>query len=370
MALLHSQRDRINQLDGLRGLLALYVALFHLSAPFVAPGASLQGGAWLLAQAWYSVDVFFVMSGFVMMHVYGAAFAQGWSWPRFGRFMWARVARLYPVHVATLALTALGVARAYWGTPEMTQADGRYAWQAALMSLFMLHGPWVDHRTWNYPSWSISAEWHAYLVFPLAVLVVHRWRGRAAWTGAVLAACIPVGVYLGLDLADTYPTNGVWVLARVLPLFLAGMLVRQATARASTMSGPGPWPWVLVGLTLLMLFASAWPALSVILIPGLVWGILNDRWLGRFFSRPGMLWLGAISYSLYMTHALVAMLVTQPALRAWWRHAGRDALMDTRLSLLILLASTLLSLGLAHLTWACIEVPGRAWLLKAWRRTS
>src|SRR4051812_19033532 len=94
--------SRIHELDGLRGLLAVFVALYHLLAPFTELQSALRHSAPVFLEGWYAVDVFFVMSGFVMLHVYGKTFAHEVTARSVLRFMWARVVRLYPVHLFAL----------------------------------------------------------------------------------------------------------------------------------------------------------------------------------------------------------------------------------------------------------------------------
>src|SRR6185369_7058906 len=90
---------RIPCLDGLRGLAALAVVLFHFNI-FFLPQARLP----FVGHAYLAVDFFFILSGFVMAHVYGHLLASNWRVHalQFGR---ARFARLYPLFaVTTLAM--------------------------------------------------------------------------------------------------------------------------------------------------------------------------------------------------------------------------------------------------------------------------
>jgi hypothetical protein len=92
---------RVPSLDGLRGIAALAVMEFHF-ALFYLPQANLLKIVPFLSRAYLSVDLFFLISGFVMAHVYGLALATNWrtQWPTFAA---ARFARLYPA----LAVTTL-----------------------------------------------------------------------------------------------------------------------------------------------------------------------------------------------------------------------------------------------------------------------
>jgi peptidoglycan/LPS O-acetylase OafA/YrhL len=105
-----SQPPHVAQIDALRGVAALLVSLvFHIHYVIgiyrTGPLDGLPFFTWVHDFGWTMVDLFFVVSGFVFSHVYleGASLKQGVS---FRSFMLARIARLYPLHLATLAATA------------------------------------------------------------------------------------------------------------------------------------------------------------------------------------------------------------------------------------------------------------------------
>lgn len=349
--------QRLHTLDGLRGWLALYVAVYHLAAPLTQEGLALESLKPWLGAAWWTVDMFFVMSGFVMMHVYREVFAQRVGLREGWRFMKARWARLYPVHVLALVLMLPGFLRmpdheALWQLEE-----GRYSADAFLKSLLMLHGPWMEGRSWNYPAWSISAEWHAYLLFPFLAWLMQR---SLAWVPrwAPWACCmVPLLVYLLGAGADTHPTNGGLLMWRVLPLFVAGMLCRALLKQGA--AGWGVAPVLTCGLLL-----SPWPNLAVMACPAVLGWALSSR--GRAIGLGGgiSLWLGQVSYSLYMTHALVEMYVVQGGLRLAARlglgtleHGVGSA---TALLLLALAVALVVAAGVQR--W--VETPCRKMLLR------
>jgi peptidoglycan/LPS O-acetylase OafA/YrhL len=358
--------QRLHELDGLRGLLALYVAVYHLAAPLSGPGMSLAWLHPLLEPAWFAVDMFFVMSGFVMAHVHGAAFGAGVRAPALRHFFAARVARLVPVHLFALAVMAIGILPFVLHRPEFTSPHGRFAWTAGLASLLMLHGPWIAQRTWNYPAWSVSAEMHAYLVFPLLAPLIARLQGGAAV--ALTAACVlvPFSVYQFGLAGETHPTNGLIVLARVLPLFVAGMAIhRLRAAPAMRSSAVACVAFVLVPVLLL---APATSALAVLLAPLVLLSTLGHPGVRGALSRPAVVWLGAISYSLYMTHALVEMFGIDIAVRRLARSFHFDIVADPLASSALLLAALGAAVLLGAATWRWIEVPGRRLVLRLLER--
>ncbi|MES2741016.1 MAG: acyltransferase [Pseudomonadota bacterium] len=353
---------RLHELDGLRGLLALFVVGFHLAGPLAALREAMGVWAPFMLEGWYAVDVFFLMSGFVMMHVYGDSFAGALNWGAWRRFMQARVARLYPVHLAALAVLFVCVLQFMLKSPELAADGGRYSVRALLASLFMLHSPWIDYRSWNYPAWSISAEWHAYLLFPLLVPLVRKLGGATALLWLAFAVLVPLGLYLQHLLPDPYPTNGLVVLLRVLPLFSGGMVLYRLRARGNWMSGPLA---VLATLgTLACLCSPVAAPYAVLLTPLLVLAVLEDRLVRGLFRAAPLLWLGKISYSLYMTHALVEIFLMRLASKAVQRSADPALLEQVGPAMLLWLASLGAALLLGWLTWRAIEGPGRVLLVR------
>lgn len=354
--------NRIHELDGLRGLLALFVVCFHLSAPLPSWRDAMGQWAPFMLQGWYAVDVFFLISGFVMLHVYGNTFAERTSWRSFMVFMRARLARLYPVHIAALLVLLAGILPFILRKPELAAVDGRYSWQAFAESLLMLHGPWVAHRTWNYPAWSISAEWHAYLIFPFLVPLLRKMTTSMALATVTLAAIIPFTIYVQGLLPDQYPTNGLIVLARAIPLFIGGMGLHILHKEGRVMSWPLAWLATLG--TLLCLCVPRMAAVSVLLTPLLMLTVLENDSVRRVFRSAPLLWLGKISYSLYMTHALVDIFFIKLADKAIARVIGTGWLLNTGPAFLLWLVAIWVALIVGWATWNWVEVPGRRFVLK------
>lgn len=359
----HPAVMRLHELDGLRGILALLVVSYHMYGPLPLMHAVLAGYVPVLTQAWYAVDVFFLMSGFVMMHVYGKTFGQQPTLQTFLLFMRARFARLYPIHLAALTVMLVVMLPFLAQTAGLFSWHGRYSLGAFAASLLMLHGPWLEYRSWNYPAWSISAEWHAYLLFPLLWWLARRAAGIKA---VLLLACcvlIPFAIYLADASPERYPTNGLVLLARAIPLFFGGMLLYRLHHQKQMAWRTGVatlWVAATVGL---LCFDAAAPA-AVLLAPGLVLAALSEnRFQSLLRSRP-LLFLGKISYSLYMTHALVETFFVEASLRAASRYLHLELNAGLAISFVLWLAGVLLALGLGYAAWRWLEEPARRRLMQ------
>jgi peptidoglycan/LPS O-acetylase OafA/YrhL len=361
---------RIHALDGLRGWLALYVAIYHLAAPLTGPDMALAPiRAWLGA-AWWTVDMFFLMSGFVMMHVYQQVFTARLSTADAWRFMKARFARLYPVHLLALLLMLPGFLRMPDHVALWLVDDGRFSADAFVKSLLMLHGPWMEDRSWNYPAWSISAEWHAYLVFPLLAWLLGKastqvWgsaRARALAGWATVLCCVPpLVLYVTASGGDVHPTNGAVMMWRALPLFIAGMLCRMQLPCDPGSTNLRWVPW----LTMVLLFGPL-PELAVLACPAVLCWALSRQGDGWGLSAPLSLWLGKVSYSLYMTHALVEMYVVQGGLRLAVKWGGVSLSQAGLASAALLALALSLALVFAALAQHWVEEPCRKAILR-WR---
>lgn len=179
---------RLDRLTSLRGIAALYVVLFHCQV-FI-PGFDLRPWTGLLDKGYLAVDFFFILSGFILAYVYARDFDAGRG--SYRRFLFLRLARVGPVHLAMLLAAAVVILPAY-GFGEVANMTNSPRTLAS--SVLLLHA-WGGDRalSWNFPSWSISAEWFAYLIFPAALWASARLSGRRlAALGAAMVMVLGLG---------------------------------------------------------------------------------------------------------------------------------------------------------------------------------
>ena len=210
--------QEIRSLNSIRGVAALMVATFH--APL------LFGASETLPHAYMAVDLFFVLSGFVMLHVYEPRITGGLQ---LGRFFQLRLARLYPLlAIATL----LGFAVATVKLRMTHQAPSGPMLAALPLSLVLAPAASAasdQHAAYPFVTQSWSIVWEI-LLCPM-LFVWARWVRRGAWAiaaaGAVALAWIAY-TRGGIDGGWTTPT--LWIGAlRALVAFWAGVAVRQWT---------------------------------------------------------------------------------------------------------------------------------------------
>ncbi|HEY0601117.1 acyltransferase [Brevundimonas sp.] len=339
----------LRALTTLRFLAALWVVLFaawpHLDVAFT-PVAVTKG--------YLGVEVFFVLSGFILSHVYLEAAGQGRAGGfSYRGFLWARIARVYPLHLVTLAgMIALGVGATVAG---LTVSESLLDWRSLPAHLSLTHA-WglASSAAFNHPSWSISAEWFAYLGFPVFAFAAWRMRERPLLATGVVAALALILYAVFAALAGFSLTEATfrWGALRIVPCFALGcalyLIHRRAPVRPAgviaLVSGAGLLASAALGL---------WDPLVVLFAGGLILGLgglANDR-AGLFASRAGV-YLGEISYSIYMVCAPVLLLGVNVAARL----TGAD---DKKLHIIVWLGVLALIPVAAALTYHLVERPAR-----------
>ncbi|MFI9594594.1 acyltransferase family protein [Nonomuraea sp. NPDC052265] len=307
-------RSRLAGLDGLRGLAALFVVLHHcwlLSFPGFPVNDAPWWTGWLL-YGHFAVVVFIVLSGFSLAV---SPARSGWRLGSIPTFFNRRAWRILPPYWAAL-LFSLVIAWTVIPQPGQQVPTG----QSVLFYGLLLQDVFGSPSP-NGAMWSIAVEAQLYLVFPLMVLVLRRW-GATVMLGAVTLIVAAVGA-----LAPYVPA--VELLMRLTPQFAALFAVGAVCAgvvRASERTGRLPWHWLAA--------AAALPVLALVVVAGPVWVVGHFFWVdlavgpaaglllaGVATGRPGWLVrlldtrpvrrLGSFSYSLYLIHAPLVVMVNR-----------------------------------------------------------
>jgi len=353
-------RANLPALTGIRGVAAWFVVLFHvrvgmqhaLPAPVLA----------VLGKGYLAVDLFFMLSGFVLWLNYADRLrSHGPAWAP--TFLARRLARIWPLHIVMLGCTV-----AFALMLELTghASPDHYPWaQLPLHMLLAQNWGFTDRLTWNDPAWSISCEFAAYLLFPLLVTAVD-WRRLPSAALVLLAGLFALTLHL-IFVAAGAPTLGSAVphfgLARALAEFAIGTILcalwQRWHARPQTplLASAG----VLAALTAAALSGLLAETLAVPLIFAAL--LLGVSLCGGHPANPlgwrPIHYLGEISYATYLAHFLLYILFKL----AFVDDASRVPLALIALFLLLVLAA---SVALHH----GIERPAQRALnrtIDAWR---
>jgi peptidoglycan/LPS O-acetylase OafA/YrhL len=337
----------IPALTALRGLGAAAVLVFHVTAGAFGP-VGYSGLGLVPRRGYLAVDLFFMLSGFVLAHVHAAEFAPGLRLQAWLRFLWARLARIYPVHLFML-LALIGFA----GRPD-------YSAGGFIMNLLLLQAPWLsDGGGWNGVSWSISAEWHAYLAFP--VIAFGIWRARGAVAAALALSCL--GILACLVSSHAWAigsiTAGPLVLARTMPEFAIGALACRLCASGHLPAVFGSDVLLAAVAVNVIALATVWPsdlAILMLLPVLLLCTAANRERLQAILAARPLIFLGNISYSLYMTH-----FVCLDVMFFWLVPIPPGGYSDAT-AVAVFLAGMGVSLAVAAVVSRFVEWPARAYM--------
>jgi peptidoglycan/LPS O-acetylase OafA/YrhL len=256
----------------------------------------------LLAKGYLGVDLFFVLSGFILCHVYLRPFGER----RFSyrEFLWARLARIYPTHIVTLI--GFG-ALVYLGSLAGVRAGGNVIVWPSLPAQLTLTQAWglAPLGGWNHPAWSISAEWFAYLCFPAFAAATWAGRGRPRLT-ALAAFALAMGFEIGFQrvvgLVLTDATI-LWGAARIVPPFAigCGVYLLWSSQPLRTPSAAVATAGASLGAAVIGLAIGAPDWVAIALFGGLIYGLASlSTSSSSLFSGAIWVYLGEVSFALYM----------------------------------------------------------------------
>jgi peptidoglycan/LPS O-acetylase OafA/YrhL len=296
---------RFDALDGLRGLAAIAVMVFHYTE---------HNGLRWIGNSWVAVDLFFVLSGFVIAHSYADKIAGGMHFSRFLSLRWMRLGPLYVIGLA-LGVVAL-VVTLRLDPPATPVPTLQWIW-AIILGLFWL--PFVNDMTWpfagdvirgaifplNIPAWSLFFELTVNVVFFACVRATGRTAGRIwillAWAGFVVLT------WRWHVLNPGWSSNWhglVLGMLRVTAEFFLGALIWQQGWHRSWLAMRMSSAAIAVGAVCLLAFAMTSPKAALLntlvgvpLTITLLAGVDVRGWAQRA-SRL----LGEISYPLYILH--------------------------------------------------------------------
>ena len=350
-------RNDIPALTGLRGLAALYVMLYHYFGPlpYTNPIST------FFTHGYLAVDGFFVLSGFVMAMTYGRMFERSLSLSAYRTFLGRRVARIYPLYFAATIIGFIETARHQALTSALARTLG--------LNLLMVQ-VWGLGKSLDGACWSISAEWAAYLLFPLMLWPTFlgdnkRWCAATAVLCSLILGvlCLLPASYHGhgrpeslLDLV--FPTWGLPVV-RCLCEFMLGIITyRFRSSLVGLRLARSRWISTSICVVTLVLMATPKADLGVVLMfPLLIISVSPGYHLpGRIAASPIAVFIGTISYSIYLVHFLLRggtyLRIFSLARTSGLSHPGTYAKCGL----------FLITIPISFLAFKLIEEPGRRFL--------
>ena len=352
----------------MRGLAALWVVYFHISHFWIPSGhvftfSTIGPLEPLLNKGHLGVDTFFMLSGFVIAYVYRDSL-KVFSLDRTKKFLLLRIARIFPVHYATIILVALLNFR----NADFLRSSSPYFSPLALLYNLLNVQDWevTSTLTWNYPAWSVSAEWLAYLLFPFLNIFLSSLRC------VFFNSLIVILAFVSLLVFSNYNQNTLdWTVhlgaTRALIEFVLGYglngIVQELRARENYWIFRAADLTALATSALLVYLCFTYLDVQDVTLVSLIALILGSVALSsgvatRVLSLPPLIFLGEISYSIYMLHFPIQTLffVNMPPARIE--------------NMLLPNISVLVTVVAAYVLYTTLENPTRKWVRRKLAQSS
>lgn len=273
--------------------MAFWVMIYHIKEVLDIPYLSV-----IINKGYLGVDVFFILSGYVLAHVYVDKFNERLTAFEYLSFIQKRFARIYPLHIVTMVgAVILGLIINKYG-----QASNLYLHHIPYHILLIHSWGFVENSRLNFPSWSISAEWFAYLLaFPLAT---YMFRSRfLIGLSMTLLSFVVFQLVTFFYFSNNFDDQIGFGIARIFPEFLIGVALYRACVNSSNKYLTFTILGTLVSGIFGWFYLSNLDYFMISIIPIVIYTLHHrSKILYPFFGTKVPVFLGELSFSMYMTH--------------------------------------------------------------------
>ena len=331
----------IRPLTSLRGIFAFWVMILHIF------NTGLEGVVhepWIVSEGYLAVDFFFFLSGFILAGAYDVKFGVAMSRRTYFQFVLRRAGRLFPLHIAVVLVIVL-VHPAY---PPMRVIE-----ELSLTQRWLFWPP-ADPDWINMPSWSISTEWAASLLFPVFVCSALRGSRLRSALAALLAGAFVLyaaGSH-GWNLNISRSSLTFLPLTRCLGDFGLGVVAFRFRNGFPALKSDSALALILLAFIAALALHADDLLLVAIIFPAVIGIAGNAGIVSRLLSTRPLFWLGTISYSLYLVHFPIVLLLR------YLIPAGAVGFE----TVFFVVVAIVTALGIATMTYRFIEVPCRNWV--------
>lgn len=366
----------INSLTSLRGIAAFIVVVHHFSY-YALPktGSTLSAYSDFFRNGYLWVDFFFILSGFIMTHVYIGDFLLRVNFSSYRSYLFSRFARIYPLHIFILSLfLGLEIIKTFLTTNSTF--TGKFNLTALFANIFLLQAfdlncpPFFWCNTyWNEPAWSISVEFVIYCIFPFLLFFLLN-NSEKNDLIIYIFSLFSILLLIIFTRGNLDSIIGIPSIARCGLECVLGIITYKVYRRDNYKK--------YFNLNLLAIIAITWiiiimnyywhhlrslhdwlilPAFSLLI---LAVSVTNNGVISKTLNSRLMLYLGTISYSIYMVHWFF-----QELLKIFWiykfHHVFGKSFTEYE-ALTSLGVFLMMSILAASLTYRFVEVPMRNYL--------
>ena len=345
-----SPNGEIKALTGLRGVAALYVVFFHANGLAAFPSVVRP----FVSHGYMAVDLFFILSGFVMAMTYGNLFENGFSLKTFKSFLLLRLARIYPLYILMTLITAVLITTVLSDTYRFDDNVLR-----ALPFNAVMIQVWGTAYAIVPPSWSISTEWAAYMLFPFSILVAMWLPRRYALLGVAVSFAALIAVAFGpmwmtktrhlpgqLNVVHSYAPG---TTLRCLASFYIGLVAYRFKALM-----PSRASLPLLAVAVILLCFRTTDLYLVAVFAALIMALSHDEGpVARVLQSRVAYWLGVVSFALYLVHDIIQKIIFK-SFPAWGFGADVPKMTWVAVSIAV-------SIAIAALAHYYYEKPSRRW---------
>lgn len=349
----------ISNLTGIRGIAALWVFGLHYRGYFIGLFPEFSKLDFIFKNGGFGVDLFFCLSGFILGHVYFKEHIFQKRGIILKKYFYKRMARLYPVYFVTLMIASLFYILAFLTNHKFNHENPDNFTFAIFFQNLVGVQAWFGKNSINGPAWSVSAEFGAYLIFPLLLLILQRENISRMILSATLLIVSIIIFEISLRKSLIFNREVMQVITEFTMGLCAYVIVKDRDIPIKICKALR----ILLTCTLIIILFSIQEVLllsSIIPIILLLIVALNyfHNFPGKGLSRTQFMNLGLWSYSLYMTHRLLQNVMSGISLPFY---SGNFFLKLLEFSLLVALP-----IFVAFLTTKILEIPARRYLLGVW----
>ena len=353
----NNKNNFLDSITSLRGILALWVVMHHFNFCCFTHKFDFSIFEPITSKGYYAVDGFFILSGFIVSYVYMEKLST-FNLTSMAKFLILRLARIYPIHIVTILAYVFII---YICKLPMA---GDYSFINLIYNLLLINSWGVANDfSWNGPSWSLSAEWFLYLLFPFLAILFSRLKGLKTNIALILIILLAEYFIKKQDLSQInfFVFRGI---IRGIFQFLYGIFIFNVYSIFPKKSIIYDCFSAFNFLLLLAVvyfsdqilnvtaYYSNQDMLIVFLMGQLIFSLSKcSGFMLNIFNSKVLQWLGLISYSMYMVHSPISQIMESLL-----------TLNNIRNNMFIMPVYVLLVLLVATLTYRFVEAPTRDYI--------